>query len=337
MNLAKHISNLLYENEKVIIPEFGGFISSITNTSIHPVDYKFTPPLKEISFNQNLKDNDNLLINHISKTENISEAEAAKQISDFVEKTNKELKEGKKVQLMKIGFLFIDINGTINLDFDKKENYHIDSYGLSSFNSPAIQRKEVIDNMIEKAAVKTKTKKSRIGLWISIAAVVIILLVFSFLKRDLITEYIASSKAENEQEKEVTITISTERNTKIKKAIHDTNENIAVTEIDTVEGIINNENQVDLPETMEEIPPEDFETETKKYYIVAGCFSSMIKAEKYLVKLKEDGFAASIKGQTPKGLYRVCFNGYEKQVDASKALAEINSNGQYSGWILKIK
>ncbi len=63
----------------------------------------------------------------------------------------------------------------------------------------------------------------------------------------------------------------------------------------------------------------------------------MSKAEKYLDKLKADGFEASIQGQTPKGLHRVCFNGYESANEASKALSELFSNGKYNGWILKIK
>ncbi|MCF8297255.1 MAG: SPOR domain-containing protein [Saprospiraceae bacterium] len=335
MNLSEHISNLLFENNQVIIPGFGGFVCVKANATIHPVEHKFTPPSKEITFDQNLKENDNLLINYITQTENITESDAKKLISEFVLKTQNELKEGKKVQIKEIGFLFIDINGKIKLDFDKKFNYLIDSYGLSSFDSPAIQRKEVKEKMIEEAAAKIIVKKSKAGIWISIAAVVIIMVVLGIFKRDFITEYIATFNKHTEIEE---IKSDTTKQTIVEtEVVPDTIETIDTTEIDSVTEIIPDEIQNEPIEIAEEPQSENQSVKTKNYYIVAGCFSSLTKSEKYLNKLKDEGFEASIQGQTPKGLYRVCFDGYESQSEASKALNKLISGGKYNGWILKIK
>ncbi|MBC8147881.1 MAG: SPOR domain-containing protein [Bacteroidetes bacterium] len=335
MSLAKYISNLLFQNDLVIIPEFGGFVCVKKNTTIHPVEHKFTPPLKEISFDQSIKENDNLLINHITQIENISESDAKNLISDFVLKTQHELKEGKKVQLKDIGFLFIDISGKIKLDFDKNQSYLMDSYGLSSFDSPAIQRKEVKEKMIEEAAEKLIVKKPKVGIWISIAAVILVIIIFGFLKRDSFTDYIASFSNDTKVEKENS-NLTTDENIGNFEEPIDATETVAAAEIDSVEEVIPDEIQNESNEITEESKSENESAKTKKYYIVAGCFSSMANAEKYRNKLKEEGFEASIQGQTPKGLHRVCFNGYESQSEAFKALNKINSSGKNNGWILKI-
>ena len=271
MNLAEYISNLLYENDKVIIPDFGGFICIKKNASIHPVEHKFTPAFSDITFDQNIKQNDNLLLNHIIKTENITKTEAEKIVADFVNNTNKELKEGKRVQLKNIGFLFIDINAKIKLDYDKKLNYLKESYGLSSFNSPAIQRKEVKEKMIKEAAIESKPKKSKAPIWISIAAIIVILIVLGFLKQDLITDYIASFSKETEVEEVESTAQNIENNADIEEEVTvvDTIESVVSHENDSVEEIVSDENPT---EEIEEIPTEVASTEIQNYYIVAGCF-----------------------------------------------------------------
>ena len=51
MKVEKHISELLYDHDCVIIPELGGFVGNYTPAQIHPVRHTFTPPFKNIIFN----------------------------------------------------------------------------------------------------------------------------------------------------------------------------------------------------------------------------------------------------------------------------------------------
>ena len=56
--IDKHINELLYNHDCVIVPEFGGFVTNYASAKIHPVQHTFTPPSKNIVFNKNLKNND---------------------------------------------------------------------------------------------------------------------------------------------------------------------------------------------------------------------------------------------------------------------------------------
>jgi len=76
MQLSGYISELLYENDCVIIPGFGGFVGNYSSAKIHPVNHTFYPPSKNILFNSKLTSDDGLLLHSVSIGENISYAEA---------------------------------------------------------------------------------------------------------------------------------------------------------------------------------------------------------------------------------------------------------------------
>jgi len=143
MNLSKYICDLLFENDKVIIPGLGALISKEISAKIHPIEHSFSPPSKEILFNSNLQKNDDLLIDYISKAENISKTKATKHISDFAENCKSELEKGKLIPFTGIGELQIDTHGEITLIPNKTKNFNLDSFGLSNFISPAIQRRDI--------------------------------------------------------------------------------------------------------------------------------------------------------------------------------------------------
>ena len=67
-SIEKYISDLLYDNDCVIIMNFGGFVCNQTSAKLDEATGILSPPNKTILFNSQLKENDGLLINHISKT-----------------------------------------------------------------------------------------------------------------------------------------------------------------------------------------------------------------------------------------------------------------------------
>ena len=73
--LEHYISDLLYIEDCIIIPDFGGFIVNDKSATINDKSGEITPPSKTILFNSQLVNNDGILINHIAKEENISHKE----------------------------------------------------------------------------------------------------------------------------------------------------------------------------------------------------------------------------------------------------------------------
>lgn len=155
MKIAKYIGDLIYDYECVVIPGLGGFISTEKSAGVNPNTNQFTPPSKEIHFNVHLKANDGLLISYVARNESISFKIAKQKVDKFVFLCSNALKEGKRINFSKIGFIFQDDQQNIVFKQDKTLNYNADSFGLSSFVSPAIRRPSSEDKIKEVFTKKT--------------------------------------------------------------------------------------------------------------------------------------------------------------------------------------
>ena len=76
MMIANYIYDLLYRYECVIVPEFGAFLTQKHSAFIDKSSNIMLAPRKEISFNEQLKQNDGLLANHIQLIDKCSYEEA---------------------------------------------------------------------------------------------------------------------------------------------------------------------------------------------------------------------------------------------------------------------
>lgn len=101
--IDKYIAELLKNNTRVIVPDFGAFMVKTSPGSAE----------KQVSFNDFLKYNDGLLVNHIAKQESIVKEEAQKKIKAFVDDIQKELKANKPYKIADLGYLYKDPRGSV--------------------------------------------------------------------------------------------------------------------------------------------------------------------------------------------------------------------------------
>src|SRR5271170_2476410 len=97
MKIEEHISELLFEHDCVIVPDFGGFVCNYAPARIDPVKHLFEPPGKRILFNKGLTRNDGLLANHISSVSKLSYSEALDTIKKEVKHYKEELEEDRRL------------------------------------------------------------------------------------------------------------------------------------------------------------------------------------------------------------------------------------------------
>jgi len=133
MDITPFIRELLFGHDCVIIPGFGGFIGNYTPARIDRATSTFFPPLKEISFNRNLKHNDGLLAGRISAALGVGYGDARSIISTFADGVIKKLERGEKVVFDNIGAFTLNSEGSIQFEPAAGINYHLDSYGLEPF------------------------------------------------------------------------------------------------------------------------------------------------------------------------------------------------------------
>lgn len=140
MELLDYIKYLLIENDYVILPGLGGFITHYKSTEIH--EGNFMPPCKSFLFDKNLNYNDNRLTNYIINKEGISRTEASNKVNRAVKNIIYRLGEGDKIEIPDIGILQYDIKGTLYFKEQVNKNFNISNFGMPSFRFETFTHKE---------------------------------------------------------------------------------------------------------------------------------------------------------------------------------------------------
>jgi cell division septation protein DedD len=159
--IAVHISDLLYDYDCVIIPEFGGFVANYKPAWIDQKRQILHPPSKGIIFNKNLINNDGLLANRMSHVDQLTYEDANLKIASCVTEFNNLLQSGKRVELDKVGILYYDFEKNIQFRPSSNNNYLMGSFGLSSIQIKPVKaivvEEEVKQPIVEKVAAEKET------------------------------------------------------------------------------------------------------------------------------------------------------------------------------------
>jgi cell division septation protein DedD len=363
MKIDKHISELLYEHNCVIVPNFGGFVSNYASAKIHPTQHIFTPPSKNIVFNKNLKTNDGLLANHIASAENNPQPlkggeavntgylDAINTINQFVSSTNTRLKKGEKVTIEEVGILHLDVERNIQF-VPATTNYLLDAFGLTQFQSPAIKRanigKRIEKEFKDRDAIPSEKKKINIKRYVTIAILIpfIFGIIWIPLKTDLLKNINYSNLnpfASKEITKNVIVKKATSVEVKVSKPAP------VLIKNDTVNTLLNITTASTQPVTATVIDnktTENIKADTTKvatndinnindlqFHLITGCFQIEQNAINFVTTLKNQNLPASIIGKR-NGLYVVSCGNYATRKDALDNLNQLRIN-QPNAWLLK--
>lgn len=339
----KYISNLLYEHDCVIVPEWGGFVANYSSAKIHPTQHSFSPPSKNIVFNKNLKNNDGLLANHIAETENTSYPVALRHIQHFVDSTNMQLKEGVKINLEEIGTVYLDVEKNIQFE-PGTTNYLLDAFGLSQFQSPAIKR-DNIGQRIERefkdrGAIPVEKKKIKLKRYVTIALA--LPLIFGIIWIPLKTDWLKNANYSNLNpfaRKEVVksnIKIESKKTIALPVEIknNDTSLLRPVTPIVSSQPVTSTLVEPVKPDTTSVVRKTTTNVDLK-YHLVAGCFQIEDNAIKFVNSLQKQNIPSAIIGQNNKGLYVVSCGDYASRTEANNQLGQIRKV-QPEAWLFKM-
>jgi cell division septation protein DedD len=137
-----YVQDLLYDNECVIVPQFGGFITRVYPTTINNRNNTIKPKGKTIFFNSNLLNNDGLLAGFISQSKNIPYNEAVLYIQNWVDAAHQELHNKGKLPFGKLGIFYLNQEGKKWFAPDSKLNISKKSFGLETIIAQAILKEE---------------------------------------------------------------------------------------------------------------------------------------------------------------------------------------------------
>ena len=158
--ITKYISELLFDHECVIVPEFGAFISKECPATIDYVNHRLTPPSKEVAFNGQLLADDGLLVDYVSQRENITRNEASKMVHDFAMRSLAVVEASGTLRLDGMGILSRITDRDYEFKLDDNLNLFGDAFGLTSFSVQPIYRRETYQHIATKIATEQKAKNT---------------------------------------------------------------------------------------------------------------------------------------------------------------------------------
>ena len=307
---TNYIAELLYTHDCVIVANFGGFICNKTSAKLDQVTGILSPPNKSILFNSQLKENDGLLINHISKSNNISLEEASKEVEIFVNNCLEKLNRFKSLRFDEIGLFTLNDDNKIIFNQDLSTNYNSNSFGFNdlTYNKITREQSEIIEESLKIIKSKNNFNVKRM---LKAAAILIPLLGISLLS-------ITQEKAVN-------------------KVYHQIAELNPLTIFEAKK-----ENVVTTKTIIKEIKKEDNKTTMiveekpiikKQYYIIAGAFSVEENANKLQSRLNSWNYNSTIIRN--QNIMRVSYDEFASKEEALVSLAKIRKENP-KAWILTL-
>ncbi|HSO86381.1 MAG TPA: SPOR domain-containing protein [Draconibacterium sp.] len=355
MKLAKYIHDLLLENETVIIPGLGAFISTYKPAEISGNEIK--PPSKEISFSQQIRNNDGLLVAAIARKAKISQPNALKRIERARENILYQLDNGENVVVENLGILFYNEKNEIQFTSFQEDNLLLDSFGLEPISmedlvektiatEPAQDLIEVEDTILQESEIdteaenvvetvseqksekiilpeykhapaveKSKERKKAGWYWYLLILIPVFVAGYFVVNNNSKSNQTEISQEPAAKEDQQEIAIET-------KVLDDSTPNDSIVETSAI--VTRKTESVDKSLT-----------ENSKYYLVGGGFKNEENAEKFIVRLKEKGIDGIRLGKRG-NLYLIGIEEFDTEQEAYNSLNKhVKKYPEWNIWVFK--
>ena len=325
MDISFYLVELLRLNDCVIIPDLGGFIANYRPAEMDLASNSFNPPVKEVIFSGKLNKNDGLLVNYISETEGLGYIEARQVIAEFVDEIWSKLENGDQIDFKQLGSLKFDRNEKLIFEPVVHENFLLDAYGLEGFHFPQLEHEKLIQTkrlFIDKEAVRpvfSSRKVKALAIGVPLLLALIFIPVSKFVRKDNQMPNLQTSSATPITLRETIKSTSTLKIDSLKWKAPDSQ-------------IVNKVETVSLQPSVNQVQPETVAIKSNsRYRLIGGCFSLRTNADKFLDKLRANGFKSEMKVQ-PNGTFLVIVQSYTDKYEASAALKNLRETDPATGY-----
>lgn len=367
MNLAKHIEDLLYINDCVIVPKIGGFITQYQSSSIDFIENQIHPPQKRVTFNPKLINNDGLLVNYIAQKEHISYPIAAKKVEAYADHLENTLLEKSFLYLENIGKLFFNEDAKIEFTPDQT-NFFRNSFALGAIDCyPILRSKDYLQKGTASSALVTKAKKGSLVAVLTknkvpVAAASVALLVLMTLPFLFGHLWQNSNSSSSDTVQNASVIPSLTSNNDTKNTLQEKQAELPnISELNATELASETTNKEEVKEEATDLATAgDTETEnlssatepkenttnnnndplvandykdTKTYIIIVGAFSNKGYANRMITRLEKAGYFPD-HTKTPNGMHRVGVQITCANNELSDQLSDIRAEFNKKAWVL---
>lgn len=328
MTITTHIQTLIFMHDCVILPNFGGFVTSYAPAYIDLKSGKVYPPSKKILFNSKLQTNDGILTSHVARLFNTTYSEASTIIDNEITTIKDSLKNGVPCYFDKIGTIVQSKENKFVFEPENSVNFLSSSFGLGATEL----RNTNVTRVIKSTSNYTLGGLIKYGIAATIALGLVFIGEINFQDNPNVN-HSSMLCLDSQMMSWANINKADVENNEIEKVGHFReliSSNDHVEETEELESIVND--VTILEESTNTIT--NTNTDVKlSHHIIVGCFSNEKNIRNTINQLINDGYQPSIQGVNKKGLTRVSINSYSSYKEAEKALIELSK--EYNGaWIL---
>lgn len=369
--LTRHIEALLLDNDCVILPQFGGFVTNHVPARWIEEENLYLPPYRTVGFNPQLKINDGLLVQSYMQTHDATFPEATRLVEAAIDLLSEELYKEGLVDLHGIGVLRRTISG--EYQFDPTDNGVITPtlYGLGAVEIKPLkvlekEQKEtslvqevLTDGQEQTPVIENKNRTITIKIrheWITNAvAVAATVLLFFFLSTPVDNTYIEEENYASlgnisvfeqvKKESVITTLINTPAPeapaTVTKKETPATKKVEAKSAIAKAEAPKAEKPKVEKPkvekpktETQKTVSPQK---KTYTYNIIVASVTAESDAQNAIDGFATKGYPGAflIKGN---GRFRIALKAYATETEAYAKVNELKQNALFKdAWVLKAR
>lgn len=355
--IIKCISQQLFLNNYLVMPNFGGFVLKTTSAQLALNGAVIIPPTKTITFNAQLKQNDGVLAICLQNTLNCSITEALNHLNDFALYCKSILNTSKRITFENIGFFYTDFENNICFEPQTNTNYLMDSFGLTPLTLkkllPEIEKITLkkqpvfIDKKPEKVIQEPILKRKNYSkiLVPSIVTITLFSLLALIVSNTKITGNLKATLLGTTTKinynpipyPDLKLQTLNNNNTYVADA-----NGLATLILNTEKTLFVNVNSTLATSKILAITTKktnatsvhniNLTSNTSSYKIVLGCFSIAQNAKRLVTNLKKNNITAIINNKNIKGLYVVSTGNFNNKQAAAEQLAQLATN--YPGaWI----
>lgn len=366
IELTKHIEILLLENDCVIVPELGGFITHHQPAHYEEDEGVYLPPSRTVAFNPQLTMNDGLLVQSFMQAYHLDYKDALKKMDEEVEQLKTMLYQEGVVDMEGIGKLHCNIYG--NYEFQPNANGILapSLYALDAFQITMLSAESAIVQETEDTAspVHPTEEKKIIRLnphWLSNAvAVAVAVILFFALSIPVENTYVDKGNYASlgtdclfdaiRSQSMATVVMASQEKTDQKPVVTP----VAV----KVEKVAANPTKVTRKEEPKVVKEEvkDIKTapkapkmepkkatavqsksNSKKYHLIVASLTTQEDAQRMLKTYHKQGYTeAKVLGSN--GRFRISLCNYAEQAAATRKLNDLKQNDAFkNAWMLTSK
>lgn len=356
IQLQRHIEVLLLENECVIVPDFGGFMTHHVSARYDQEDYMFIPPFRTLGFNPQLRLNDSVLVQSYVEAYDISYPEALRRVESEVEELKQQLSERGSYELEDLGTMTVNQDG--NYEFAPCEAGVLSPslYGLGDFSIRPLKDQTVVlpvsqlkvdDNStmvanevalepalldyVDDTDKEEKTITIKLS-WIRNAVAVAAAVVAFFLIATPITNSELGTQTMSQLQHNVLYKLIPQDTNVV--PVESVGVNAEASEVSGKSVVADNSvtSKKQVP-----VQPEAAAPEAPHYVIVVASQVKRSNAEHFIEQLHEQGYKDA-RIYECKGVIRVVCGRFDTEAEAYRQVNKMNTKEEfYEAWVLKIK